>query len=101
VLADAARAAGLGEPTFIPEPAVAAHYFTAVLGHRIPPGGALAVYDFGAGTFDASVVRRTGGDFEVLAVDGLDDVGGVDVDAAIVDWLRAGSPAESAPIWTR
>jgi hypothetical protein len=39
VLADAARAAGLGEPTFIPEPAAAAHYFTAVLGHRIPPGG--------------------------------------------------------------
>jgi hypothetical protein len=101
VLADAARAAGLGEPTFIPEPAAAAHYFTAVLGHRIPPSGALAVYDFGAGTFDASVVRRSGGDFEVLAVDGLDDVGGVDVDAAIVDWLRAGSPAESAPIWAR
>src|SRR5947207_15474560 len=88
VLADAATAAGLPDVRFVPEPVAAAHYFTGVLGQEVAPGYALVVYDFGAGTFDASVVRRTGAGFEVVAVDGLGDVGGLDVDAAVVAWLR-------------
>ena len=101
VLADAATAAKIGRVTFVPEPVAAAHYFTAVMGQQVPLASALVVYDFGAGTFDASVVRRAGAGFEVAAVDGLDDVGGVDIDAAIIDSLRAGSPSESAPAWER
>jgi actin-like ATPase involved in cell morphogenesis len=125
VLADAAQAAGLGEVTFVPEPVAAAHYFTDVLRHQLPAGGALVVYDFGAGTFDASVVRRVDAgaarpaddDLRVVAVDGLDDVGGLDVDAAVVDWLRsagsaaatsatansatANSAADGASVWAR
>ena len=34
-------------------------------------GAALAIYDLGGGTFDATVVRRTPAGFEVLAEDGL------------------------------
>ena len=101
VLADAAKSAGLGEVTFVPEPVAAANYYTAVLDHGVPVGRALVVYDFGAGTFDASVVRRADDGFQVVAVDGLDDVGGVDIDAAIVAWLRAGASPESAPAWSR
>ncbi len=101
VLADSAAAAGLGEVTLVPEPAAAAHYFTTVMHRRLAPDRALVIYDFGAGTFDASVVRPTGGGFEVVAIDGLADVGGIDVDAAVVEWLRTGSAADAAPVWAR
>ena len=57
-------------------------------GHRVPVGGTALVYDFGAGTFDASVVRRTEDGFELLATLGLDDAGGLDVDAALFARLR-------------
>jgi molecular chaperone DnaK (HSP70) len=101
VLSDGAAAAGLGEVTFVPEPAAAAHYFTSVMDRRLPADRALVVYDFGAGTFDASVVRPADGAFQVVAVDGLADVGGIDVDAAIIDWLRTSSPADAAAVWAR
>ncbi|HEY1176854.1 MAG TPA: Hsp70 family protein, partial [Phytomonospora sp.] len=89
VLADAARQAGFGDPRLVPEPVAAATYFVERLEREVPVGSAVVVHDFGGGTFDASVVRRTPGGFEVLAVDGLDDLGGVDIDEAIVAHLRA------------
>ncbi|UWZ59786.1 Hsp70 family protein [Dactylosporangium aurantiacum] len=79
----AATAAGLGPVTLVAEPVAAAHAFAgglAVDAHVV-------VYDFGAGTFDASVVRRTADGFEVLAERGLADTGGLDVDAAVVAYL--------------
>src|SRR5206468_8649531 len=87
-LSDAAAAAGLGHIRLVPEPVAAATYFTRVLGRDVPIGSVVVVHDFGAGTFDASVVARTAEGFEVLAVDGRDDIGGLDVDAAIVEHLR-------------
>jgi hypothetical protein len=101
VLVDSAAAAGLGEVTLVPEPAAAAHYFTTVMHRQLAADRALVVYDFGAGTFDASVVRPTDGGFQVVAIDGLTDIGGLDVDAAVVEWLRTSSPAEAAPVWGR
>ena len=53
----------------------------------MPVGRSLAIYDLGGGTFDATVVRRTQSGFEVLAEDGLADVGGLDFDHAIVEHL--------------
>jgi beta-lactam-binding protein with PASTA domain len=100
-LADAARAAGLGEVTLVPEPTAAAHYFTSVLGRDVPIGQALVVYDLGAGTFDASAVVRRDGGFEVVAVDGLHDVGGLDLDAALVKWLQEGYGAQRPDVWAR
>src|SRR5690349_21729148 len=84
VLADAAATAGLGQVRLVPEPVAAAAYFTQVLGREVPIGAVVVVHDFGAGTFDASVVARTSSGFEVLAVDGRDDIGGIDIDDAIV-----------------
>jgi hypothetical protein len=101
LLTDAARAAGLGTPHLVPEPLGAACYFSEVLGHRVPVGGALVVYDFGAGTFDAAVVRRGPAGWEVLAVNGLTDVGGLDLDAALVDSFPARSGPEQAEAWAR
>jgi molecular chaperone DnaK (HSP70) len=97
LLFEAARIAGLGTPRLIAEPVGAASYFTAVLGSAVPVGRSLAIYDLGGGTFDATVVRRTQSGFEVLAEDGLADVGGLDFDHAIVEHLGktySGSHAE-------
>ncbi|MEU7876027.1 Hsp70 family protein [Dactylosporangium sp. NPDC049140] len=100
LLTAAADTAGLGKVRLIAEPVAAAAYFTTVLGHQVHAGHAVVVYDFGAGTFDISVVRRQpDGGWEVAAAAGLDDVGGVDLDAAIVDWLRRN--ANDAETWNR
>ena len=83
----------------ISEPVAAAHYFVDIAGHRIVEGRTAVIYDFGAGTFDASVVRHTGHGFEVLANRGLPDSGGLDIDAAVVAHLRAALPDEA--LWQR
>ncbi|MFC4037212.1 Hsp70 family protein [Dactylosporangium siamense] len=84
----------------VAEPVAAAHYFADVAGHRVPVGGTALVYDFGAGTFDASVVRRTEDGFELLATLGLDAAGGLDVDAALLAHLRDLVP-DSQGYWPR
>ncbi|MFD0580728.1 Hsp70 family protein [Dactylosporangium darangshiense] len=100
-LAEAAAVAGLPAAVLVSEPVAAASYYVHVLGHVVPVGGCLVVYDFGAGTFDASVVRRTAGGFEVLADGGIVDAGGLDVDAAIVGYLGAVYGASDAEGWRR
>jgi hypothetical protein len=101
VLADAAATAGLGRVRLVPEPVAAAAYFTQVLGREVPIGAVVVVHDFGAGTFDASVVARTSSGFEVLAVDGRDDIGGIDVDNAIVAHLGKICEANNPEAWLR
>ncbi|GAA3288667.1 Hsp70 family protein [Dactylosporangium vinaceum] len=93
VLVEAARLAELAGPAapaqLVPEPVAAASYFAQDTGAALSPGDCVVVYDFGAGTFDASVVRRTERGWDVAASDGLADAGGLDVDAAIVAYLGA------------
>jgi len=101
VLADAAASAGLGQVRLVPEPVAAAAYFTQVLGREVPIGAVVVVHDFGAGTFDASVVSRTSSGFEVLAVDGRDDIGGIDVDNAVVAKVGEVCEARDAAAWLR
>jgi actin-like ATPase involved in cell morphogenesis len=72
----------------VPEPVAAAHYFVEVAGHKVPEGRTAIVYDFGAGTFDASLVQRIGDGFVVSAAKGLPDSGGLDIDAAIIGYLH-------------
>ncbi|MGI5246635.1 Hsp70 family protein [Dactylosporangium sp. CA-139066] len=86
-LAEAARRAGWPPVKLVPEPVAAARYFADVLRRPVPVGGALAVYDFGGGTLDVAVVRNDGGRFTVIASGGIEDLGGLDVDAAIVEHL--------------
>jgi len=99
-LIEAARRAGLPRPRLVAEPVAAASYFTEVLGHRIPAGSAVVVYDFGAGTFDASAVLRGESGFDTAVVDGL-ELGGLDIDAAIVDWLAERYAPQDPPGWQR
>ena len=47
----------------------------------------IAVFDFGGGTFDISILELGDGVFEVLATEGDTQLGGDDVDDTIIDWL--------------
>ncbi|WP_432993441.1 Hsp70 family protein [Dactylosporangium sp. CA-233914] len=100
-LVEAARRAGFPPPRLVPEPVAAGQYFTAVLGRGVPPGSGVVVYDLGAGTFDASVVRRTAAGFETLAYHGLDDFGGVDLDEQVVQQIGAVVAATDPAAWSR
>ncbi|WP_370943023.1 Hsp70 family protein [Amycolatopsis sp. cg5] len=85
VLLSAARLAGMGNNiTLVPEPVAAAAHFASFPGKALAPGQALAVYDLGAGTFDVAIVGATQNGFTVLAEDGLPDLGGLDVDQALM-----------------
>ena len=68
------------------EPEAAASHYAAR--HRLLTGTAVAVYDFGGGTFDAAVVRKTADGFELCgAARGNDSIGGVDIDAIVLQLI--------------
>ena len=51
---------------------------------RVPEGAVIAVYDFGGGTFDATVLRRTEDGFQQLGrPESMDRFGGIDFDEAL------------------
>ncbi|MCD0442181.1 Hsp70 family protein [Glycomyces sp. A-F 0318] len=89
VVEEAAARSGLGPVRLVPEPVAAAAYYAEALRHRMDAGASIVVYDLGAGTFDASVVRRTGDGFATAALDGRGDLGGLDIDAALIEHLGA------------
>ncbi|MGH3692719.1 MAG: Hsp70 family protein [Pseudonocardiaceae bacterium] len=92
-LAQALRAADLGQVRFVTEPEAAAAGYAVQ--ERIEPGRTVAVYDLGGGTFDAAVVRKTGtGAFCLLGQpQGLEQLGGVDFDDAVFAHVLAALPA--------
>jgi hypothetical protein len=101
ILSDACVRAGLPAPTLIPEPVAAATYFAALPYVRIGSGQAVVVYDLGAGTFDVSVVRKGQQGFETLGYNGLDDVGGLDLDAVVVQHALGPLAQANQPVWQR
>ncbi|MGI8415683.1 MAG: Hsp70 family protein [Nakamurella sp.] len=99
-LVSAARSAGLGNNlVLIPEPVAAAAQYTRLPGRTLAPGGTVAVYDLGGGTFDIAVVGRTQNDFHVLAEAGLADLGGLDFDQAVLDHVGRGTSAADPARW--
>lgn len=101
VLETAATIAGFQRPVLVPEPVAAATYFAGALGNQVLVGQSVVVYDLGAGTFDVSVVRRAPAGFTTVASDGLDDVGGVDLDGMVVDLVGAAVAAAAPRAWQR
>lgn len=92
---DAARLAGLNVLRLLNEPTAAA----VAYGLDQHAEGVVAIYDLGGGTFDISVLRLTGGVFEVLATGGDSALGGDDFDHAIAGWIvqQAGVSADLDP----
>src|SRR5271163_3464775 len=80
---DAGKIAGLDVKRIINEPTAAA------LAYGLDKGKdeTIAVYDFGGGTFDISVLEVGEGVIEVKSTDGDSHLGGDNIDQRIVDWL--------------
>jgi molecular chaperone DnaK len=90
LLRDGLAGHGLPGVVLLPEPQAAAIGYASVAGP--PPGGVIAVYDLGGGTFDAAVLRTAGrpGGFELLGrPEGIDRLGGVDFDEAVFGHVQA------------
>lgn len=92
---DAAKLAGLNVLRLLNEPTAAA----VAYGLDQHAEGLVAIYDLGGGTFDISILRLTGGVFEVLATGGDSALGGDDFDHAIAGWIieSAGLSADLDP----
>lgn len=83
---DAGKIAGLDVKRIVNEPTAAA------LAYGFGKEGKdekIAVYDFGGGTFDISVLELGDGVFEVKSTNGDTHLGGDNFDQMIIDWLIA------------
>ena len=82
---DAGRIAGLEVLRIINEPTAA----SLAYGLDKKKDEKIAVFDYGGGTFDISVLDIGDGVFEVKATNGDTHLGGDDLDRAIIEWLVA------------
>lgn len=80
---DAGKIAGLEVKRIINEPTAAALAY----GVDKKKNGTIAVFDFGGGTFDVSILEVNDGVIEVKSTSGDTHLGGDDVDHAIIDYL--------------
>lgn len=90
---DAGKIAGLEVKRIINEPTAAA------LAYGIDKRGGekkVAVYDFGGGTFDISILELDDGVFQVKSTNGDTQLGGDDLDHEVMDWIIAEFKKESA-----
>jgi molecular chaperone DnaK len=81
---DAGRIAGLEVKRIVNEPTAAA------LAYGFGKEGKdekIAVYDFGGGTFDISILELGDGVFEVKSTNGDTHLGGDNIDQKIIEWL--------------
>jgi molecular chaperone DnaK len=82
LLQQAVRQADIGPVTLLAEPEAAALDYARQ--ERVPSGSVIAIYDFGGGTFDATILRKTDTGFELLGQpEGLERLGGIDFDEAL------------------
>jgi Tol biopolymer transport system component/actin-like ATPase involved in cell morphogenesis len=82
------RLADLTDVVLLTEPQAAAiHYATQT---PVADQEIVAVYDFGGGTFDATLLRRSGDGFELIGQpEGLERLGGIDFDQAVLAHVRS------------
>ncbi len=77
---DAGRIAGLDVLRIVNEPTAA----SLAYGLDKRNQGTIAVYDFGGGTFDISILKLSDGIFEVLSTSGDTHLGGDDIDETMI-----------------
>jgi molecular chaperone DnaK len=82
---DAGKIAGLNVLRIINEPTAAALAY----GLDKKANETIAVYDFGGGTFDISILEVGEGVVEVKATNGDTHLGGDDIDQRVMEWLIA------------
>jgi len=82
---DAGRIAGLDVKRIVNEPTAAALAY----GLDKKKDEVIAVYDFGGGTFDISILEVGDNVVQVISTNGDTHLGGDDVDNLIIDWMVA------------
>ncbi|KKU75248.1 MAG: Chaperone protein DnaK [Candidatus Nomurabacteria bacterium GW2011_GWB1_47_6] len=87
---DAGQIAGLDVKRIINEPTAAALAY----GFNKKKNEKIAVFDFGGGTFDISVLEVGEDVVEVKSTDGDSHLGGKDIDQKIINWLADGFQKE-------
>jgi len=80
---DAGQIAGLKVERLVPEPTAAALAY----GLDKQKDEKIAVFDFGGGTFDISILEVGEGVVEVKSTNGDTHLGGDDIDQAVMDWI--------------
>lgn len=88
---DAGKIAGLNVLRIINEPTAAALAY----GFNKKKNEQIAIYDFGGGTFDISILEVGDDVVEVKSVDGDSHLGGRDIDKKILDWVAEEFKKES------
>ena len=82
---DAGRIAGLDVKRIVNEPTAAALAY----GMDKKKDQIIAVYDFGGGTFDISILEVGDNVVQVISTNGDTHLGGDDVDNLVIDWMLA------------
>ena len=85
---DAGRIAGLEVKRIVNEPTAAALAY-GFGKDKSDKEETIAVYDFGGGTFDISILELGDGVFEVKSTNGDTHLGGDNIDQVIIDWMVA------------
>ena len=88
---DAGKIAGLNVMRIINEPTAAALAY----GFNKNKNEKIAVFDFGGGTFDVSILEVGDDVIEVKSTDGDSHLGGKDIDQKIMNWLAEGFQKEN------
>lgn len=88
---DAGKIAGLEVKRIINEPTAAALAY----GFNKNKNEKIAVFDFGGGTFDVSILEVGDDVIEVKSTDGDSHLGGKDIDQKIMNWLADGFQKEN------
>ncbi len=89
---DAGKIAGLDVKRIINEPTAAALAYGL---DKVKKNEKIAVYDFGGGTFDISILEIGDGVFEVKSTNGDTHLGGDDIDQRLIEWLTNEFKSES------
>jgi Fe-S protein assembly chaperone HscA len=89
---DAGRIAGLDVLRIVNEPTAA----SLAYGLDRKKQGTIAVYDFGGGTFDISILKLSEGIFEVLSTSGDTHLGGDDIDEELIRLVLSEVDGKSA-----
>jgi molecular chaperone DnaK len=90
---DAGVIAGLNVRRILNEPTAAALAY----GLDSQADGTIVVYDLGGGTFDVTIMRITGGDFEVIGTVGDRNLGGFDWDNMLMQHLNEQVKSQGGP----
>ncbi|MCA8999457.1 MAG: Hsp70 family protein, partial [Planctomycetaceae bacterium] len=80
---EAGRQAGVNVLRLVPEPTAAAVAYGLNQGRD----QTILVFDLGGGTFDVSILKVVGNNFDVVGIGGDDQLGGEDFDRRLIDWI--------------